>query len=345
MSQRLRVGRHDSRITTEHGRSPFRPLEASSRLLAMPLSVIASSMSRTLSSNRRRAFPRRSLILRDVRALIWGWATVSKYSGPALLFAVSACDAAEAPQEPLRTFPEPPEIVFREEAPAPPCPDGTVLVEGDSYPVAVRTCLEGDPYRCRRFSGKVRLIGEPTRLRFCIDVHEHPNREGATPEVGMTWHEARSSCEKEGKRLCTEDEWTLACEGPERNPYPTGLDRDPGACNIDRPWIRPDNAKLNGPDRQGELDRLSQSVPSGSLGCVSHYGVRDMTGNVDEWVENRTGRKYRSGLKGGWWGPVRNRCRPITLFHNEWHHGYQIGTRCCSDPHVGPPGRVPDAKE
>lgn len=269
-----------------------------------------------------------------------GWLTGLKYPGAIMLFAATACNAADPPLEPLRTFPEPPRVVLREEAPEPSCPRGTVLVDGDSYPVALRTCLEGKPYRCRRFSEKVRLIGEPTRLRFCVDVYEHPNRKGATPEVGMTWHEAKASCEQEGKRLCTEDEWTLACEGPDRNPYPTGLVRDAEACNIDRPWMRPDNTKLNGPRRQEELDRLSQSVPSGSSGCVSHYGAVDMTGNVDEWVENRDGRRYRSGLKGGWWGPVRNRCRPITLFHNEWHHGYQISTRCCSEP--SRPEHVPD---
>ena len=35
-------------------------------------------------------------------------------------------------------------------------------------------------------------------------------------------------------------------------------------------------------------------------------------------------------LKGGYWGPVRNRCRPMTVDHNEWHSGYQIGFRCCA---------------
>ena len=38
-----------------------------------------------------------------------------------------------------------------------------------------------------------------------------------------------------------------------------------------------------------------------------------------------------SGLKGGYWGPVRDRCRPMTTDHNQWHTGYQIGFRCCAD--------------
>jgi len=56
---------------------------------------------------------------------------------------------------------------------------------------------------------------------------------------------------------------------------------------------------------------------------------------VDEWVINEEGSfdgpEYDSGLKGGYWGPVRNRCRPMTTDHNHWHRGYQIGFRCCSE--------------
>jgi sulfatase modifying factor 1 len=57
-----------------------------------------------------------------------------------------------------------------------------------------------------------------------------------------------------------------------------------------------------------------------------------MTGNVDEWVINETGKPYKSGLKGGYWGPVRDRCRPMTIAHNEEFAYYQIGFRCCGDP-------------
>ncbi|MEO6572634.1 MAG: hypothetical protein ABIP89_02255, partial [Polyangiaceae bacterium] len=36
-------------------------------------------------------------------------------------------------------------------------------------------------------------------------------------------------------------------------------------------------------------------------------------------------------LKGGYWGPVRDRCRPSTTAHNEDFIFYQIGFRCCGD--------------
>jgi hypothetical protein len=36
-------------------------------------------------------------------------------------------------------------------------------------------------------------------------------------------------------------------------------------------------------------------------------------------------------LKGGYWGPVRARCRPATRAHNEDFVAYQQGFRCCGE--------------
>ena len=38
---------------------------------------------------------------------------------------------------------------------------------------------------------------------------------------------------------------------------------------------------------------------------------------------------------GAWWGPVRNRCRPMTTFHLEGDYGYEVGFRCCKDAPAG----------
>ncbi len=90
--------------------------------------------------------------------------------------------------------------------------------------------------------------------------------------------------------LCSDTEWTLACEGEERRPYPygNGYERDERACNIDKPYIWPDAEKVYGAKTSAaELARLDQREPSGvARGRVSPYGVHDMVGNVDEWVVN-----------------------------------------------------------
>ena len=69
--------------------------------------------------------------------------------------------------------------------------------------------------------------------------------------------------------------------------------------------------------------------------CKSPYGVMDMGGNVDEWTVNVTfhGKPYQSAFKGGHWiSGARNRCRPITVSHDENTYYYCEGFRCCANP-------------
>ena len=139
--------------------------------------------------------------------------------------------------------------------------------------------------------------GRLEHRRYCIDRYEYPNLEGVVPAVMVDWNDARRACAVEGKRLCTAEEWEFACEGPEMWPYPYGIERDPTACNIDRAvHAAGPAARSRDPGRSPrEVERLDKRVPSGSLPrCVSPFGVHDMTGNVDEWVDNRRARPTTS---------------------------------------------------
>jgi formylglycine-generating enzyme required for sulfatase activity len=229
-----------------------------------------------------------------------------------------------------------------------------VEVEGDYCPYVTETCLRWlDPetkLRCAQFartpdSGKCSTKTE--HKRYCMDRYEWPNKVGAIPVQMASWYEAEASCTAIGKRLCTDTEWTLACEGQERTPYPygDGYTRDENACNIDKPYIWPQPSRLfDAATRSEELARLDQREASGSrTQCVSPFGVHDMVGNVDEWVINQSqgAHPFRSGLKGGYWGPVRTRCRPMTTAHNESFKYYQIGFRCCGDAHAVGVGELP----
>jgi formylglycine-generating enzyme len=176
----------------------------------------------------------------------------------------------------------------------------------------------------------------PTQnIHVCMDRFEYPNRKGEFPIIMVSWYEARDACKNEGKRLCSEDEWTYACEGEEATPYPSGYSREASECVNDRPWKKFDDQALmprSGPRAMAELDRLWQGQPSGARpACKSKAGVYDMTGNIDEWTKSSIAGERPSVLKGGYWGPVRTRCRPATKAHDESHTFYQQGFRCCAD--------------
>jgi formylglycine-generating enzyme len=216
------------------------------------------------------------------------------------------------------------------------CPAGMVLIEGDSCPTPEYTCLEwkDDPSksqfaRCQRYSEPSVCKGERVRQRFCIDKYEAAGPDGL-PIANTSWTTASESCKAQGKRLCRENEWVFACEGEQMRPYPYGYVRDPQLCNFE---ITEGLAT-----RTGDLADHRKPVTA-NPDCLSPFGVVNMVGNIDEWVELdrphfsavNGGRKMMSGLKGGWWGPLRNRCRPTTVDHDEFFRELQTGYRCCSD--------------
>jgi sulfatase modifying factor 1 len=227
--------------------------------------------------------------------------------------------------------------------PAGPCPDDMAYVDATYCPKPKLRCLS-DEYNkpnhitiCNRFAPGQTCSGGERRQRFCIDRYEYPNREGAHPPVMVSWYDAEASCAEAGKRLCWQSEWESACEGPEKLPFPYGLERSSAKCNIDNPWLKPDLDKVYSPKpsvADPELLRLDQSVRSGAKAdCVSGFGVHDLTGNFDEWIlsEENRGKSQWAGLKGGAWGHVRNACRPMTTSHPPEFTYYFISFRCCED--------------
>ena len=184
-------------------------------------------------------------------------------------------------------------------------------------------------------------------VSFCIDRYEAPNVEGEPPLAFMTAHDGEAWCAERGKRLCTEDEWVRACEGPHGRRYPYGDDHRESVCNDDRHWIPvhwellarwPTDVAVD------EARRLYQAERSGArAGCVSEEGVRDLTGNVAEWVR-RSDPAARPGydhvLKGCYWAGCYHEPHPNCAFRNSAHPGsfrtYEAGFRCCADPSRAP---------
>lgn len=117
------------------------------------------------------------------------------------------------------------------------CPRGMVHVRG-AYLASTaveqaqrRHCLPGEGFEvpgigdiwCRRYDrpgyeAAIRRLRAAASTRtvamsFCVDQFQFPNREGAAPSVAITYYEAQALCSAQQKRLCTEREWTFACEG------------------------------------------------------------------------------------------------------------------------------------
>jgi formylglycine-generating enzyme required for sulfatase activity len=214
------------------------------------------------------------------------------------------------------------------------CPDDMVLVDGQLCTQLEETCVaKRKSWQCAEFAEPTVCTGAEVPMRFCIDRYEYPNEAGALPVVMQSFYDAQKTCKSIGKRVCKSMEWTLACEGPSRLPFPYGYIRSARACSIDKKSPMQDENKLYWPATQAaELARLDQREPSGARQlCRSDYGVFDLTGSVDEWTVNESGWPYKGALKGGNWGEYRNACRPATLGHDEGFHYYQTGFRCCKD--------------
>lgn len=231
--------------------------------------------------------------------------------------------------------------------PPPPCPADMRHIQHQFCPDLERRCVKSEYSKsnritiCHQFAdGENECRSERRLVDVCIDKYEYPNQEGGHPPVMVDFFDAERSCQRAGKRLCLESEWIAACEGASEKPFPYGWERSSEACNIDNPWIEPSLGKIyskRSEIRDPELERLDQSVPSGSRpSCVSEFGVYDLTGNFDEWVrldEPKPGaRSKQAGLKGGAWGHVRNACRPVTTSHAPEFTYYFISFRCCKDP-------------
>ena len=157
-------------------------------------------------------------------------------------------------------------------APVGGCPAGMRLVSGGAFKM-------GRSDDDALASPDERPVASIQVSSFCVDEYEFPNRAGAMPKVAVAWEEARGTCEREGKRLCTEEEWEKACKGPGNSRFPFGEAQSVGACNT--------AASPGGLAASGRFER-----------CKSGYAVMDLAGNAAEWTATRVGAQAYA-LKGG----------------------------------------------
>jgi hypothetical protein len=136
---------------------------------------------------------------------------------------------------------------------------------------------------------------DPTKATACVDVFEFPNHACELPFVWGTPREADAICRAEGKRLCTQQEWTLACAGdPAGGPdrlYAYGDTLDLHVCNTSKPHpFGPDGQWLCSPHDAESTYRTcaTETEPSGAFpDCRSRFGVYDLSGNVAEMMTRK----------------------------------------------------------
>ena len=121
--------------------------------------------------------------------------------------------------------------------------------------------------------------GSREGARFCIDIFEFPNKACELPFVFVSPSQAKRICEAQGKRLCAQEEWNLACRGdPAGGPdrlYAYGEALDLTVCNTNKSRL--------GSSRPCDVSTTetlwttcgTNTEPSGAFpGCIALRGLR-----------------------------------------------------------------------
>ena len=216
-------------------------------------------------------------------------------------------------------------------APPGPCPAEMALVEHDS----LRFCIDRWEAANDRIDG---TEWSPFEAVTGVDVVARAEA-GVVPQAYISGDQAEAACLAADKRLCTTEEWLLACRGPAELTWPYEGAHVPGLCNDDYAshpvvdyygtsdaWVWTYEA-MNDPGINQQPGTVA--LTGSHTDCVSAFGVFDLVGNLHEWVADAGGT-----FRGGFYVDVEINgpgCTYATTAHGRDYHDYSTGFRCCDD--------------
>jgi formylglycine-generating enzyme required for sulfatase activity len=174
------------------------------------------------------------------------------------------------------------------------------------------------------------------------------------PQAYISRNEAQLACRNAGKRLCSMAEWRRTCQGK-------------GSCNHLKAHLlslrfgsdarRWTYANFNDPTLDEEPGFLAKT--GAYAACTTSEDVRDLVGNLHEWVSDMVDEKLVAALEaedvervsqpwkegngifmGGFFSTADQHgegCTFTTIAHEPRYHDYSIGFRCCAAADLPPP--------
>ena len=158
------------------------------------------------------------------------------------------------------------------------------------------------------------------------------------PQAYISQAQAEKACNAAGKSLCSLAQYMASCS-VNLSTYPYGNEYRAGFCNEGHPnpivTIFGPNATFNFTEMNDPiLDTLPNTlVPGGTYANCTNSVTRtfDMSGNLDEWVSDRTSEGHGI-FKGGYFVDASingQGCKYETVAHAPTYHDYSLGFRCC----------------
>jgi protein-disulfide isomerase/uncharacterized membrane protein len=153
---------------------------------------------------------------------------------------------------------------------------------------------------------------------------------GVLPRTA-SWFDAKASCEKAGKRICSEEEWISACAG------------QPAVDNNNNRWFNDDTIEgtrypygpfyQRGNCHDGQKTIEGKGVKTGTMHkCRTPTGIYDLTGNLNEWIGLE---RNRASQVGGHFGSGEGAaCNRRGSMFGPGNRNNTIGFRCCADTMV-----------